>query len=82
MEDWFSEPAATLQRPSCRRHALLLRGLEKMDSASGGHAVHTAAPSRAALLYLGAAEVGGKMTQLIQFSGFSFFLSIPAASLP
>lgn len=40
-----------------------------MDSASGGHAVHTAAPSRAALLHLGASEVGGKITQLIQLSG-------------
>lgn len=53
-----------------------------MDSASGGRAVHSAAPRRAALLHLGAAEVGGKITQLIQLSGFSFFPSIPAASLP
>lgn len=54
---------------SSRRHALFLRGLEKMDSTFGGRAVHTAAPSRATLLHLGAAEVGGKITQLIQLRG-------------
>lgn len=52
----------------CGRDALLLRRLEKMDPTAGGRAVYSAAISRLARLYLGAAEGRGQCDHVIELA--------------
>lgn len=55
------------------KDALLLRRLEKMDSTTGGRAVHTVAVSRPTHLYLGAAKVRGQWDHLVNLCCFILF---------
>lgn len=66
-----SDPAACLRGLAAVlcQDALLLWGLEAVDSASGRCAVHTVAVGRPAPLHLGTAEVRGEWIQWIKLIG-------------